>query len=220
VMDFVLSHMLRLFHPFLPFITEELWQGMGFNRDLPTGQGGDTIMFARWPKPLDEEFKAHYGLDESDERLVNAKYDLVGRGRNLRREFNLPLSKKVKFIFKPTGEISAHDTAVIRLLLNAEALDVNPAYAPPKGTPSALTDLGELFMPLEGVIDVAAEKARLQKEIAKAEAEIGKVQQKLNNPAFVQKVPPQVLEEHQKRLADWQSKHQQLQASFHALGEA
>jgi valyl-tRNA synthetase len=220
VMDFVFSHMLRLFHPFLPFITEELWQGMGFHRDLPAGQGGDTIMFAHWPKPLDDDFKAHYGLDERDERVVDAKYDLVGRGRNLRREFSLPLNKKVKFVLKPTGEVSAHDAAVIRILLNAETVEVNPAYAPPKGTPSALTDLGELFMPLEGLIDVAAEKARLQKEIAKAQVEIDKVQQKLNNPGFVQKVPPQVLEEHQKRLADWQAKHQQLEASLSALSAA
>ena len=219
-MDFVLSHILRLFHPFMPFITEELWQGMGFNHDLPDGQGGDTIMFARWPKPFDADFKAHYVLDETDERLVDAKYDLVGRGRNLRREFNIPVNKKVKFVFKPAGEVSAHDAAVIRILLNAEALEINPAGALPKGTPSALSDLGELFMPLEGLIDVAAEKARLTKELGRIAGDIGKVEGKLNNPGFVAKAPPQVLEESRKQLAELKGKQQQLQASLAALGAA
>ena len=64
VMDFVLSNTLRLFHPFLPFITEELWHGLGYHQDLPADQGGDIIMFAHWPKPLDADFRAHYGLEE------------------------------------------------------------------------------------------------------------------------------------------------------------
>jgi valyl-tRNA synthetase len=67
VMDFVLAHTLRLFHPLLPFITEELWHGLNFQADLPADQGGDTIMFARWPKPLGDDFKLAYGLTAADE---------------------------------------------------------------------------------------------------------------------------------------------------------
>src|SRR5262249_11913484 len=63
VLDFVLSNTLRLFHPFLPFITEELWHGMGYSNDMPEAQGGKTIMFSPWPKPLDDDFRGHYGLD-------------------------------------------------------------------------------------------------------------------------------------------------------------
>src|SRR5439155_27374995 len=148
----------------------------------------------------DDDFKAHNGHDQSDERFVDAKYELVTRGRNLRREFNVAANKKVKFILKAKDPLPSHEAGVIQLLLNAEGLEVDLNFAPRKGTPSARTDLGELFLPVEGLVDVAAEKARLKKELAKTKGDIEKVQSKLNNPAFAQKVPPTVLEEHKKRL--------------------
>jgi valyl-tRNA synthetase len=123
VIDFVLSHTLRLFHPFLPFITEELWHGMGYHDDMPDQQGGSTIMFAPWPKPLDEDSRGHYGLDSCYLDMVNAKYDLVTQGRNLRREGNIPASKKVKYVFKPAKALLPHDAKVLQLLLNAESLE-------------------------------------------------------------------------------------------------
>jgi len=219
VIDFVLSHTLRLFHPFLPFITEELWQGMNYHADLPVDQGGHTIMCARWPKPLDAAFCEHYGLDETAEQVASAKYGLVGVGRNFRREFNLPSNRKLRFVLKPAGDLPAAEIEVMRLLLNAEALDVQASYIPPKGTPMAANALGELYLPLAGLIDSAAEKARLEKELEKARLEVGKVKAKLDNPRFTQRVPPAVLEEHTKRLADWQAKEQQILASLNNLPE-
>jgi len=219
VMDFVLSNTLRLFHPFLPFITEELWQGMGFNQDLPAGQGGDTIMYAHWPKPFDRDFRDHYALDDCYLERVENKYELVRQGRNLRREANIPANKKVRFILKPQQDVPPHDLEVMKILLNAEQFEVNAEFAPGKNTARAITKLGELFLPLEGLVDVAAERARLQKELAKIDAEIEKVTQKLANPNFTQKVPPNVLAEHQQRLADWNAKRAQVAAALEALGE-
>ena len=95
VIDFVLAHTLRLFHPFMPFITEELWHGLGFNADLPDDQGGGTIMFAHWPKPLGDEFKTHYGLTAADEAFVAAKQALVLAGRKLRSDYNIATNKRV-----------------------------------------------------------------------------------------------------------------------------
>ena len=216
VIDFILSHTLRIFHPFLPFITEELWHGMGYSEDMPENQGGKTIMFAPWPRPLDEDFKSHYGLTENDEKFIEARNELIVRGRDLRRQANLPANKKVKFVFKPNGK--AMDAEVLKLLLNAETVDVDPNFQPGKNVLAVRHESGDLFLPLEGLVDAEAEKTRLQKELEKIESEISKVEQKLANPNFTQKVPASVLEEHKKRLADWQSKREHVLTALKALG--
>jgi valyl-tRNA synthetase len=218
VMDFVFSHTLRLFHPYLPFITEELWNSMGFANDLPAKQGGDTIMFAVWPKPFTSEECAYFGLDETSDALAKAKYATVEAGRGLRRDFNLPGNKKNRFILKPSGALEAHEANVIANLLNAEPFEVDAAFTPTKGTPVALTPLGELFLPLEGLIDVAAERERIGKEITKVEGELEKVRAKLADENFAAKVPAKVLEEHRQRELDWAEKHAQLVKMRDALG--
>jgi valyl-tRNA synthetase len=215
VIDFVLGNTLRMFHPFLPFITEELWHGMGFSKDLPENQGGQTIMYAPWPKPLSAEEKEYFGLDDAADKVATAKYELVGLGRGLKRECKIDPAKKVKFVLRPGGELPAAELEVLRLLLNAESLDVvNASWQPDKGTPSASNSLGELYMPLAGLVDFTAERSRLTKEREKIVAEIGKVEQKLANPNFSQKVPANVLEEHRQRLADWQAKLAQIDKSL------
>jgi valyl-tRNA synthetase len=215
VIDFVLGQLLRLFHPFLPFITEELWHGMGFAQDLPENQGGRTLMFAAWPKPLSAEEKEYFGLDDTADAVAQAKYDLVGLGRGLRRDCKIDPAKKIRFIVRPAGTMSASDVEVLKLLLNAEALEVvDASWTPERGTPVAANALGELFLPLAGLIDLAAERSRLTKELERVKGEVAKVQEKLANPAFAAKVPAKVLEEHQARLQDWQAKEAQLAASL------
>jgi valyl-tRNA synthetase len=218
VIDFVLGHLLRVFHPFLPFITEELWHGMGFSADMPEDQGGKTIMFARWPKPFDDDEKAFFGLDAAADQQAQAKYDLVSLGRGLRRDLKLDPAKKLKFVLRPAGDLAAAEIEVLKLLLNAETVEVvGAAWTPDKGTPSAGNGLGELFLPTAGVVDHGAERVRLTKELEKIRSEIEKVQAKLANPAFTEKVPAKVLDEHRQRLLDWQSKEKQTLASLENL---
>ena len=216
VIDFVLGHTLRLFHPFMPFITEELWHGMGFNTDLPENQGGKSIMFAPWPKPLDEDELAHFGILPEDEKTANDKYEAVNLGRGLKSTFNI--NKRVRFVLKPSQELPAHEVEVLRILLNAEPLDVDADFAATKGTPSAITPLGTIFLPLDGIIDVEAERARVGKELAKVESELEKVIAKLADENFTSKVPQKVLDEHQLRKTDWQEKLAKLREMMAALG--
>jgi valyl-tRNA synthetase len=218
VMDFVLGHTLRLFHPFLPFITEELWHGMAFNQDMPADQGGNSIMHAPWPKPLDADEQTHFGLLPEDEEAASAKHETVTLGRGLKSSFNLPNNKKVRYVLKSANELAPHDIEVLRILLNAEPLEVDANAAPAKGTPAVLTPLGELMLPLEGLIDVDAERARLDKEITKAEAELAKVKAKLADEKFTSKVPEKVLKDHQNREASWAEKLAKLQEMKAVLG--
>jgi len=219
VLDFVLSHTLRMFHPFLPFITEELWHGMGFDSDLPADQGGRTIMTAPWPTGFSEDERAYFGLDAAADQFAAAKYEVVNLGRGLRRDCNIASNKRVRFVLRPTASLVPHDVEVLRILLNAEPLDVTADFTAPKGTPVALTPLGELFLPLEGLIDVAAERDRLAKELGKVEQELGKVRAKLADPNFTGKVPAKVLDEHRRREQDWSEKHAQLVKMREALGD-
>ena len=145
-------------------------------------------MRATWPKAFSEEEKNYFGLDSTAEQLASAKYALVSLGRNLKAQANVPSNKRVPFILRPAGTLAAQEVEVIRLLLNAETVTVVGAdWSPAKGTPVAANELGELYLPLAGLIDYAAERVRLTKEIEKAKSEIKKVEDKLGNPSFVQK---------------------------------
>ena len=130
----------------------------------------------------------------------------------------LPVVEKVSFTLRPAGDLPAAEVEVLRLLLNAERIEVVGAdWTPARGTPSVANSLGTLHLPLEGLIDVAAERARLTKELEKIRVEITKVQEKLANPAFTGKVPAKVLEEHRQRLADWQAKERQTLTALENL---
>ena len=220
VFDFVMGHALRLFHPFMPFITEELWHGLGCSEGLPEDQGGRTIMNAHWPEVFDEQFKEHYGLEETVDDLIEAKHALVIAGRNLRTIGNIPFSKKVDYILKPAGELDSYEVEVIQSLLNAESLKVERNYAPRKGTPAALSALGELYLPLDGLIDVESEKVRLETQLEKISKEIEKASAKLDNPKFTERAPEDVLQEAKDRLAEWKQKEGQTRESIEYLSQA
>ena len=143
---------------------------------------------------------------------------LVTQGRNLRREGNIPASKKVKFVFKPANALLPHDAEVLKLLLNAEALEIDPNYQPKQGHARRPLGTGRTLPAARRPGGCRSrEGAPARRNWRRSRAEIAKAEQKLNNPNFTSKAPPHVLQEHQQRLAEWQAKRDRAQSALAAL---
>jgi valyl-tRNA synthetase len=120
-------------------------------------------------------------------------------------------------VIKPGADWVADELDTLALLAGAGEIDIQPDYEAPKGTPAAIADAGEVYMPLEGLIDVEAEKSRLDKEIGKISGEVKKCESKLGNAAFVDKAPAALVDREKERLEEWNQKLSQLQEMRAAL---
>jgi len=195
-LDAILSRVLRLLHPFVPFITEELWLAMGFG-------DGAGIQQAGWPEPL--------GF-ESDGRGA-AIYDWIAAARNARATYNLPSNSKLEWKLRPGESKLEAELGVMASLLNASHLAV--VDDPPSGLHAmVVSSLGTLYLPLEGIVDVEAEVARLREELAKAEEQATKARVKLEDANFLKHAPAEVVEEHRQRVVRWQTRMASLREAL------
>jgi valyl-tRNA synthetase len=205
VMDFVLSATLRLLHPFMPHITEELWSLLGL--------GSDSIQFAALPEKAALE-------DVSDvmgkRKLVSAIYETIQAGRNLRAESKLPSNRKIRFILRTEEKSVSSHISTLTGLLNAEKVELDPKYQAQAGNPVAVTPLGEIFLTVAAA-DRAGEQQRLDKEIARIETEARAVEEKLKNKSFVDRAPAAVVEEHRRRLKDFSAQLEKLKQARECL---
>jgi valyl-tRNA synthetase len=144
-------------------------------------------------------------------------YETAGRLRNLKAEYKVASRKDVKFIVRGAPGWLSNETKVLALLTGAAEIVLDDAYDAPKGTPASVTPAGEIYLPLEGLVDVAAERARLTKEIERIELEVRKSEGKLGNASFVDRAPPEVVAQERARLDDWRAKLVQLGEMHAAL---
>ena len=218
VMDTVLSGFLRLLHPLMPHITEELWERLGFQSPVSASGSGARAQFLLYATPPVENLLATAapGKAATAQKQVAALYGAVHAARNLRAEFKLPTQQQIRLLVLPKTPLSAETLAILGSLTRAS--EVTVIAEAPAGTPSLVTDLGTLFLPLEGLVDLDAERKRIDAEITKVETEIAKVLAKLSDPNFTEKVPPAVLEDHRDRQSKWTEKLTSLQATLQTLG--
>ena len=200
----VLEGTLRLLHPYMPFITEELWQR------LPKAKAPESIMIAAYPKT---RRKAH---DAGAERDMGTIVDLVTAIRAIRGEMRISPAATLGVTVRPAAEHAALLGAGQRMVesLARATLTVDPAATRPPGSALAVAGGTEAYVDLAGVVDVAAERARLEKEIRKATETIGFLEGKLGRPEFVEKAPADVVERERERLVTERQLRDKLTASL------
>ncbi|RAI60291.1 valine--tRNA ligase [Roseicella frigidaeris] len=200
----VLGTVLRLLHPAIPFVTEELWDHFGYGPDC-------SLIRAAWPVPV-----AVTGAEAAREEL-DWVVRLVGEVRAVRSEVNVPPSVTTPLLLRDAApeslaRIERWSEAIRRL---GRVTEVTPlAGEPPKGVAQAVVGEATVMLPLAGVIDLAAERARLAKERGKAEGEARKVQAKLGNADFIARAPEEVVEENRERLQAAQAEMARLDAAL------
>jgi valyl-tRNA synthetase len=198
---------LRLLHPFMPFISEELWQRLPHR--------GESIMIAPFPKA------GRTGRDPEAERLMAPVLDFVSAIRTVRSESRISPAVELAVTVKPAGpEVAAaleKSVGVIGSLARA-VVTVTTEAARPASSAVAATASGDVFVRLEGVVDFEAEKQRLRKEIERARKEIAFLEGKLGRPEFVERAPAEVVERERERLTEQRQTEQKLSTSLAALG--
>jgi valyl-tRNA synthetase len=216
----VLEQALRLLHPFMPYITEELWQrlpGVGKGSLHPAYADAEpTIMLAAYPVG-DPSL-----VNEQTEFEMQAIIDLISRVRNIRSEMNIKPGERVQILVgapdeKLRGVYEAASDQISRLV-RASAISISEQLVAPKASARAvLTGGAELAVPLEGLIDFEQERLRLKKEQDKLQSESAKLEAQLQNPNFVERAPVERVAEVRDRIADIAQRNSQLQQSLENL---
>ncbi len=210
VFDALMSRYLQLLCPYMPHVTEELSARMGYVSN------GEFLMQKLLPtQPLLAGMDA--GKIASAQQIATDIYESAGRIRNLKAEYKVGSRKDIRLVIKAAPEWLAAELKVLALLVGAAEISLDSTYDAPKGTPAAVTAIGEVYMPLEGLIDVEAERVRLTKEIEAIHIEVKKCEGKLSNASFVDRAPPEVVAQEQARLVDWRAKLIQLGEMLAAL---
>ncbi len=206
VLVYVLGNTLKLLHPFMPFITEEIWQS------LPHAGEGPSIMVAKWPV-YDEALS--FAREEADFQKV---MDIIRAIRNQRAEMNIPPAKKAK-VYIETGELEVFRAGApfLERLASAQSVEVGERFDLP-GAVQVITPAAKALIPMDQLIDREKELARLQKEKEKCLSDIAFVERKLQNEAFVAKAPAQVVEAERKKIEVSRRHLAKLEESIAALG--
>jgi valyl-tRNA synthetase len=207
ILAHVLDQTMRLLHPFMPFITEEIWQ------NLP--HEGESITIAKWPE-VDPAL-----TDAQAAQEMKMLMEMIRSVRNIRAEVNTPMSKKVKMLVKVKDEAILNalekNRGYIEKFCNPEELQIGTDIEIPDKAMTAIVTGLEIILPLEGLINIDEEIARLQKEYEKYTKEVERVEKKLSNEGFMKKAPESVVLEERAKEKDYREKTAMVEARINEL---
>jgi valyl-tRNA synthetase len=193
VLAYVLDKTMKMLHPFMPFITEEIWQALPHN--------GESITISEWPTVEDSL------IDTNASNEFKLLVDIIRSVRNIRAEVNTPMSKKIKLAIKAKDEnikeILTRNSGYLEKFCNPSELIIDTKIEITEKSMTSVVTGAELILPLLGLINIDEEIARLEKELAKLNSEVDRVQKKLANQGFVAKAPASVIEEERAKEADY-----------------
>ncbi|NIK11233.1 valine--tRNA ligase [Alkalibacillus almallahensis] len=202
-----LDDILRMLHPFMPFITEEIWQHIPHE--------GESITVKAWPQ-VDSTYNNQQSRVEM-ERLVS----IIRSVRNVRAEVDTPMSKEIKIAIKAQSEDIVKELERNQIYLerfcNPEELTIKTDLEVPEQSKSAVVTGSEIYFPLEGLIDIDEEINRLKEELNKWNSEVERVQKKLANENFVNKAPEEVVQEERDKEKDYLEKQKAVEARIAEL---
>lgn len=207
VLAHTLDSIMRLMHPFMPFLTEEIWQ------HLP--HEGDSIVRASYPTRRDD---LHFA---DSVPAFEAVMNVIRSVRNIRAEVNAPMSKPIQLFISTSddatqGYLSANEMTIGKFT-NATEIEIGRGLTAPDKSMSAIMTGAELFIPLADLINFEEEIARLEKEVAKYEKEVERVQKKLGNQGFIAKAPAHVIDEEKAKEKDYLDKRDAVRARLEEL---
>lgn len=207
VLIYVLEAIIKLLHPFMPFVTEEIYQ------KLPHTTSSITI--SKWPE-VNNRFQFNKECDQ-----MNMIQEIIKAVRNLRSEVNAPLSKPIEMIIKTQDNVLIEtlnsNRDYLEKFCNTETLKIGKDFQINEKVMTAVITNGEILLPLKGLIDIDAEIDRLKQELNKLENEVTRCEKMLSNPNFIQKAPKAKVETEQEKLVDYKTKYEMVKKRLQEL---
>lgn len=216
VLWYTLENLLRLLHPFMPFITEEIWQTLPQKQGLGTGdQEPASIMLADYPAPL-----AELSFPEAAANMERVM-EVINAIRNIRGEMEVPPSRQIAVILScgsiESQKMMKHNESSIISLARISDLAIGQDLEKPEDASIQVAGDIQIYVPLRGLVNVEEEEKRLLKEIAKIDKEIEMFSKKLENPSFVDRAPAEVVAKEREKLAEVTGKKQVLEGSLEKI---
>ncbi len=200
---------LKLWHPFMPFVTEHLYSLM--KSELKANESG-FLMMSEWPK-ADNKL-----INKKAEKEFVATSEIIRTIRNLRAEFKIDPAKFVKvIIYSKNGSLIKQESEIIKRLARIESLEIKKSGSRIKGSASAIAGESEIYLLLEGLVDFVKEKNRIEKELSEANKYLSSLESKLKNKDFVSRAPKEVVEGERDKLKETEEKVKKLEACLDSL---